>query len=160
MSALEEARMALQDAAPLRADCGRLCGAACCQADETGENGMLLYPGEESLYADVSWAKLFWDAHMSAWRLVCGGACPRAERPLGCRFFPIIPYWAGEAVVLSMDVRAWPLCPLMPSGKKGLSRDFLAAAGAAVKHLSAEPCQMEWIKRQTALIQEYEGLKL
>ena len=41
--ALEAARAAMGDLTPLKRDCGRLCGAACCQPDETGLNGCLLY---------------------------------------------------------------------------------------------------------------------
>ena len=46
----EEARAILKDVTPLKKNCGRLCDAACCQSDESGENGMLLFPFEECLY--------------------------------------------------------------------------------------------------------------
>ena len=45
------ARALLKDLTPLKRDCGRSCGAACCQSDEDGQGGMLLFPGEEKLYA-------------------------------------------------------------------------------------------------------------
>lgn len=51
LKALEAARGALETLTPLKRDCGRLCGGACCQPDETGENGMLLFPFEDSYYA-------------------------------------------------------------------------------------------------------------
>ena len=47
---LEAARGALADLTPLKRDCARLCGAACCQPDETGLNGMLLFPYEDAFY--------------------------------------------------------------------------------------------------------------
>ena len=38
------------DKTPMLTDCGLMCGAACCQPDEDGQGGMLLFPGEEGLY--------------------------------------------------------------------------------------------------------------
>ena len=36
------------DTTPLYGDCGKLCGKACCESDETDEDetGMYLFPGE------------------------------------------------------------------------------------------------------------------
>lgn len=48
--ALRTAREIMCNITPLRFDCGRLCGAACCAPDEEGDGGMLLFPGEEALY--------------------------------------------------------------------------------------------------------------
>ena len=81
LRALENARAALGDATPLKRDCGRLCGAACCQPDETGLNGMLLFPFEETYYRRpiegfpfrlVDDDTLF----KGGKRLVCEGTCP------------------------------------------------------------------------------------
>ncbi|MEG1472022.1 MAG: hypothetical protein RSD76_06230, partial [Clostridia bacterium] len=47
---LSAARELLADVTPLKTNCGKLCGGACCQADESGENGMLLFPFEETFY--------------------------------------------------------------------------------------------------------------
>ena len=47
--ALEAARAAMGDLTPLKQDCGRLCGAACCQPDETGLNGMLRYVSGDNI---------------------------------------------------------------------------------------------------------------
>ena len=53
------AREMLEKVTPLKGDCGRVCGAACCRPDETGRGGMLLFPGEEALYAPwPDWARL------------------------------------------------------------------------------------------------------
>ena len=64
MDALEaviRARDLLSDVTPLKTDCGRICGGACCQPDEDGQGGMLLFPGEEGLYdpcrRDGAWKK-------------------------------------------------------------------------------------------------------
>lgn len=86
LRALENARKALGDATPLKRDCGRLCGAACCQPDETGLNGMLLFPFEETYYRRpiegfpfrlVDDDTLF----KGGKRLVCEGTCPRDTGP-------------------------------------------------------------------------------
>ena len=42
--ALRDCYEILGDLTPLKSNCGKLCGAACCESDETGENGMLLFP--------------------------------------------------------------------------------------------------------------------
>ena len=46
------ARELLRDLTPLKTNCGRICGGACCEPDpeEEGENGMLLFPHEAELY--------------------------------------------------------------------------------------------------------------
>ena len=48
--ALRKARALLEGETPLNRDCGGLCGAACCQPDEDGLGGMLLFPGEAAFY--------------------------------------------------------------------------------------------------------------
>ena len=53
LEAVLEARRLLECVTPLKTDCGRACGGACCQPDEDGQGGMLLFPGEEALYADL-----------------------------------------------------------------------------------------------------------
>ena len=94
LRALEEARAALGELTPLKRDCGRLCGAACCQPDETGLNGMLLFPFEESRYRrpieGFSFRLVDDDTLFKGGkRLVCEGTCPREHRPLACRIFPL-----------------------------------------------------------------------
>ena len=50
------ARTLLGPLTPLQSDCGRLCGGACCQGDE--QTGMLLFPGEDALYAGCDFARV------------------------------------------------------------------------------------------------------
>ena len=69
----------LEKVTPLKGDCGRVCGAACCQSDETGKGGMLLFPGEKALYYEekTDWMELqetsvpgisgLWPAGFSRW---------------------------------------------------------------------------------------------
>ena len=87
MEALLAARALTEAVTPLRADCGRACGHACCQPDETGRGGMLLFPGEEALYRDKAGFAVSRDGSLGipALLLTCGGSCDRTERPLSCR---------------------------------------------------------------------------
>ena len=48
--ALVWARKRLEEVTPLKSDCGRVCGAACCRPVQGEETGMLLFPGEEAFY--------------------------------------------------------------------------------------------------------------
>mgnify|MGYP006909836008 CR=1 FL=1 len=56
LSAVLSARAALSDLTPLLTDCGRLCGFACCKGDE--QTGMLLFPGEEALFAPCAFGRV------------------------------------------------------------------------------------------------------
>ncbi len=138
LDAVIAARELLENVTPLKGDCGRACGAACCRSDEDGQGGMLLFPGEEALYASLpeGWriepdAAVIPDGKL----LVCDGQCDRRARPLACRMFPLLPTRTGS----KMDRRAWAVCPLMESGKRGLHADFVRAAEQAGKILYAQP---------------------
>ena len=131
MSALLEARRLLETVTPLRTDCGRLCDCACCQGDE--EEGMLLFPGEGMLYAGCGFGRIL-EAPFeleSDGLFVCRTWCPRQDRPLACRLFPLFlrhPYTAPELI---LDPRSRSICPLYRSGTQGLQPAFLEAARAA-----------------------------
>ena len=132
------ARTLLKDLTPLKRDCGRICGAACCQSDEDGQGGMLLFPGEEKLYPSLpdGWTiEPNGDATPGGLLLTCDGQCDRDARPLSCRLFPMLPTRTGAR----MDRRAWAVCPLMESGKRGLDPDFVRAVEQAGRILYAYP---------------------
>ena len=119
------ARALIGERTPLRSDCGQLCGAACCQADEDGQGGMYLFPGEEALLpgAGGDFAPIY----------TCEGACAREERPLACRIFPLTPVKKENGWGVKMDVRARAMCPLSRSGTRGLDPDFVRAVREAVR---------------------------
>ena len=126
LDAVVWAREHLMDVTPLRRDCGRTCGAACCRSDEDGQGGMLLFPGEEALYEALpdGFSIQEDDAVMPGMKLLtCDGVCARESRPLSCRLFPMLPTRTGA----KMDRRAWAVCPLMESGKRGLNPAFVEA---------------------------------
>ena len=133
-----EVRRILKDVTPLHQDCGRCCGGACCQSDEDGQGGMLLFPEEETLYQELPEGfsitrddSVVQGAHL----LTCQGICDRKDRPLSCRLFPLLPTRKG----VRMDRRGWAVCPLMENGKSGLNPEFVAAVKRAGEILYASP---------------------
>lgn len=145
LRALRQARALLEDVTPLKSNCGKLCGAACCQPEDDGENGMLLFPYEEKLYKQPIEGfpfRLVEDDSLrkGGYRLVCGGECPRQNRPLACRLFPLRVRVEHDALgdnthaVAEIDPRAWAVCPLPEQGGgrlNMLSPDFVQAVEAA-----------------------------
>ena len=130
LEAVQAARALLENVTPLTQDCGRFCGGACCESDEDGQGGMLLFPGEEALYDPLpeGFSLEKDDAVMEGvYLLTCDGFCNRSQRPLSCRLFPLLPTRKGS----KMDQRAWAVCPLMESGKAGLSQSFVNAVKQA-----------------------------
>ena len=124
-------RELLASLTPLKTDCGRLCGSACCQGDE--QTGMLLFPGEDALYEGCSFARIlgadFTLGGEPARLLVCRGTCPREERPLACRLFPLfLRFDAQGRTRIALDPRARAVCPLTDYGLSALDGAFVAAA--------------------------------
>lgn len=151
--ALARAWAMLEAQTPLRHDCGALCGAACCQADEDGQGGVHLFPGERALLGDITWGEVVPSGELGgAEMLLCHGPCPRDRRPLGCRLFPLTPIRRGGAWTVRLDRRAWAVCPLMPSGMRGLSGDFVEACGKAVQ-LLGEDAQCDRFMRAWAALE-------
>ena len=102
----------LDDATPIKADCGKLCGSACCDGDE--DTGMYLFPFEEVMYSGKErWLKIydsdFFVGGNAVKIAICNGRCEREKRPLSCRIFPLFLYSGGE---LKADFRAKHICPL------------------------------------------------
>lgn len=142
---LKESRAALLDVTPMKGDCGKLCNHACCQPDETGENGMLLYPYEEQLYRKPIEGFPFRlepddRLHKGGMRLICEGRCPREHRPLACRIFPlrmrVTDVEGHTQVTAELDPRAWAVCPLPEEGGlRAMRQDFVAAVEQAGKRM-------------------------
>ena len=77
---------------PIKADCGQLCGGACCKGD--GDTGMYLFPFEECIYDGTeNWLKIcdsdFYFNGKPVKIAICDGTCDRKKRPLSCRIFPL-----------------------------------------------------------------------
>ena len=138
LQAVIAARELTENITPLNADCGRYCGGACCQPDEDGQGGMLLFPEEEKLYQPLPEGfALTRDDSVTpgAHLLICSGFCDRRARPLSCRIFPLLPTENG----CRPDKRAWAVCPLMANGKSGMRKEFVQAVRKAGRILYACP---------------------
>ena len=134
LSSVLAARALLECLTPLKTDCGRLCAAACCQGD--AQTGMLLFPGEETLYDGCTFADIlpldYALGSTEAKLLVCKGRCERENRPLACRLFPLFLKFKEDGTTkLRMDVRAKAVCPLTDYGIKSLDPQFKQAARKA-----------------------------
>lgn len=153
----------LDAATPLETDCGLLCGAACCEGEE---RGMLLYPGEEALFArPFGWGRVLsagfsLGGGQGALFLTCQGACDRRERPLACRMFPLVPYKKpGSGVRVVFDARGADICPLI-RGKKELplSGRFIKRVQNSARVLAKHKSPARFIEAQSELIDDYIAL--
>lgn len=161
--AILEARSLLENITPLCSDCGQLCGAACCASDADGQGGVYLFPEEEDLFVNMPWAKIeACDMEGSpAYLFTCNGSCDRSARPLGCRIFPLTPMRRKDGSWdVRMDWRAWAMCPLMPSGKNGLSPEFVKTVREAILRITAIPEGEEFLTRWYALEKRFRSVEL
>lgn len=170
LKTLKEARALLNDVTPLNTDCGRLCEGECCKSDETGENGMLLFPFEEAFYKEPTDGfeyRLADDDSMyrGGKRLVCSGACPRDLRPLACRIFPLRIRVECDAngentrAVPELDPRAWCCCPLLEmGGMRAMSAGFIEAVRLAGEALIKNVYMLEALHGEQRLIDEMRRL--
>lgn len=154
---------------PIRADCGQLCGAACCHAPngKEAEYGMLLFPGEERLlrknpHFSLSCLPPPAGFRHPVWFATCHGVCNRKHRPLACRIFPCLPYLpAHDRGVCSSfpaiipDPRASIVCPLVAHGENHVDEAFYEAVAAAAKVLLTCPAHRAFLEDLSALIDDY-----
>ncbi len=154
-AAVSAAREKLNQATPLKKDCGRICGARCCRSLEGEETGMLLFPGEAEAYA----GKDGWEIRKTTRGdlLFCSGTCNREERPLSCRLFPLLPLIGDDGRIrVVTDLRARAVCPLARQGKSAMDPAFIEAVRQAGEILAAEDEQAVFLDM---LEDEQEELK-
>ena len=154
---LHAAREKLKSVTPLKKDCGRVCGAACCRSPEGEETGMLLFPGEEELYA----GKDGWIIRETAAgpMVICPGECERDERPLACRIFPLLPVIRDGAVKVAADQRARAVCPLLKQGIRGMDPAFTEAVREAGRMLAEVPEERAFLEKLTEEQDELKALR-
>ena len=158
----------LNSVCPIDGDCGRLCGAACCTADDTDgeELGIYLYPGEEKLHSRKDdW--LTWTVENAedyefpdSWRgnvyfVKCKTPphCPRKERPLQCRTYPLSPYLDEDGVLkLIYHFEDLPYaCPLIEE-EIPLNDDFVKATYTVWAHLVRDPLIYDLVEAESRLL--------
>lgn len=138
----------LGDLTPLRADCGKLCGGACCKGDAAC--GMRLFPHEETMLSVI--------ASDNGGRLaVCDGTCDRAQRPLSCRIFPFFPTVDEKGrVFIEPDHRAGRLCPLIQHSEDiAFDPRFFRALKRVGRLLAADPECRTFLEQITEEIDLY-----
>lgn len=157
MDAVLAARKLTMDVTPLRTDCGRVCGGACCQPDETGRGGMLLFPGEEQLYQGKPGFTVLPDSALGipALLLTCEGRCDRTDRPLSCRIFPLLPRLRNGEIRVVRDRRGFEVCPLLPSGLGAFQPDFVTAVREAGEILYRVAEHRIFLERLHSLIEGF-----
>ncbi len=155
---LKAAREKMNDVCPLQTDCGKKCGAACCQPDDDGQGGMYLFPGEAALAGD-DWASVV-PAMMGERKadiLICGGECDRDRRPLGCMIFPLTPVVDEEGhVKVRFDYRARRMCPLLRYGIRGLRKEFVDAAREALQLIASDEEGLQFLRDWQKLEEQFD----
>ncbi len=138
----------LGELTPLTADCGRLCGGACCKGDE--KTGMRLFPDEPTALPVIQTE----DGGRLA---VCDGTCDRDKRPLSCRIFPFFPTVDEKGRVFTeLDYRAARLCPMVTHSEEIVfNKRFLKAVKKAGKLLVKDPECRAFLEESTAEIDTY-----
>ena len=143
----------LQEITPLRqADCGELCGKACCGGRESV--GMELVPGEELLMKGIDGFQVVSDGGRNI--LLCGGICHRDKRPFACRIFPLVPIWEECRFQVVFDPGSASMCPLQ--GQDDYLGDFRMAVSEAVGLLSSDTEIHHWFLEKSAFLSEMREL--
>ena len=158
------AREIMENITPLKTDCGKCCGAACCASDEDGQGGMVLFPGEEALYRELPKGMTLspYDGIQEGMQLLtCDGTCDRKLRPLSCMLFPLTPVVIekdGKAgLKVMMDPRAFSVCPLCEGGVRAMDAKFVEAVRLAGRELCRSTENRAYLK---ALGAYFEKLRI
>lgn len=148
----------LENRTPLPADCGRVCGRACCRGSAREKRGMRLFPGDQERLKDGFSLYSAADGGVLA---VCGekdgrGHCDRSRRPLACRLFPLFPHLDEEGRIRAVyDPRAWRVCPLVREhARVPLNREFVRAVRTVGRLLTQDEDCRRFLREQSREIEE------
>ena len=138
------------DLTPLKADCGVLCGRACCKGDEN--TGMRLFPNEKTTL-NVKMAE-------GGILAVCEGKCDRNTRPLACKIFPFFPCVdEDKKVYVELDIRAKRLCPMIDHADEiKFDKRFLRAIERVGKILVKDEACYNFLLKNTEEIDMFAKL--
>lgn len=157
---------------PLKADCGMLCGGACCKGGEN--DGMRLFPSEQTSFKTVKIAETEvynkginrkictgkTGDNATVELCVCNGKCNRTMRPLACRIFPLFPLILKDGTItVAADARAYRLCPLVKNAENvKFDKSFVTAVRRAGRALYKNAECRDFLKRSTEEILLYQKL--
>lgn len=141
---------------PLAADCGQVCGRACCRNTGGEVRGMRLFPGEKERLASAEGFR-FWETEDGGTLMECGGHCDRNRRPLACRLFPLFPHMDETGRIRAVyDPRAWRLCPLVRGAAEiPLDRDFVRTVRTVGRLLAQDEACRAFLLRES---REIDGI--
>ena len=149
LALLNQSYQKLNTTTPLRHDCGRRCGKACCSGDEETTHGVYLFPYEKRMLPEnAPWFSLETDLLPGFGQvdmLVCTGNCPRELRPLGCRIFPLAPRIKEGTLKLCLDPRGRPVCPLCHDRIAALDSAFVETVKEVLGEMWNSPGFHEYI---------------
>lgn len=149
----------LENETPLKLDCGLLCDSKCCHGGN--DNGMHLYPGEESIHESQSeFLKLREESfgNKTITFATCKGECNRTYRPLACRIYPYAPYIASDGkLYIVNDPRAYFQCPLFHSDDLKISANFKRKIREVFHLLIKDPDIKEYITDLSSVLDEYSA---
>lgn len=153
---IKEAYKIIGGLTPLKSDCGRLCGAVCCEGDD--DVGMALFPGEKELYeGNDNFEVTRTDYGMEL--LLCKGRCNREERPLSCRIFPLAIVNKNGSMKVIADPRSRAMCPLYKNAVNGrLDAEFVRAVKQVGRLLFQSESMRAFARETLSLCEEFVGL--
>ena len=118
---------------------------------------MLLFPGEERWYEGRSGYAMTPTDH--GMLLTCSGHCDRADRPLSCRLFPLLPLLREDGIKVATDLRARTVCLLAKQGKDALLPEFVAAVREVGRILAEDDDQRAFLAQLTRTQDELKALR-
>ena len=139
---------------PISADCGKLCGAKCCEGDEN--MGMILFTGEEHLMSAYGFpVKETTMDGIPVFFTTCPGTCKRPYRPLACRIYPMAPDYRDGVLTIVQDPRAKMSCPLLVAN--AVEKKFQDAVLRAFNVLLEEEAIRNMLCHYTAMLDKYRN---
>ena len=139
---------------PISADCGKLCGAKCCEGDEN--MGMILFPGEEKLMSAYGFpVKETKTNGQPVFFTTCPGHCKRPYRPLACRIYPLAPDYRDGVLKIVEDPRAKMSCPLLVA--HAVEEKFHQAVLKAFEVLVQDEDIRNMLCNYTAMLDKYRN---
>ncbi len=150
---------------PIKADCGKLCNAACCKGED---GGMYLFPGEKRVFELLTpdWIRLeksdftyeYNGKKKSVYIAFCNESCDRFERPLACRIFPLTPILDDDGKLdIIIDPRSKAICPMGAAFKlDDFDAGFIKNVKKTFITLSKNKEFAEFLKAYTEYLKDFQ----
>ena len=154
----------LDRVSPVPFDCGMICGSICCTVVNDDESlGMMLLPGEDKIHDKkddwLSWDPLItneyefpesWNGKVWFVRCQTPPHCPRHQRPIQCRTFPLLPHLDadGNLEMIYNDYDLPYVCPMIEDETE-LDERFVQATTTVWKHLLRDPLIYDMVWKES-----------